>query len=275
MDPVSFGVGVFGLATQLFQIGLGGYNIISDARSVGTDYDRFQSSLNIEKERYIKWGNAWGITEPEVPPELRPGSSQYNTIIGTLARISAVIGSANELHRRYGIVPREAENPVLRVESTDGDSETSSHGTGTESSRVRKFWRGLKPSLAKKNKSSTDVCIAGDLSPSPSDPKVLPLDDNVFQLLNDPRILEMNNATPGLNDEILKLSEASAKLERALPYYNKIRWAITDKAKFERLIKVVRYYNDGLYGMMSITEADANSELYRISLSLLFILVRS
>lgn len=270
MDPISFAFGAFGLAAQLFQLGLSGYNFISDASSTGTDFDLLQNSLYIEKERYIKWGNAWGITEPDIHKEFKPGSPQYNVIIGTLARISAVFGSADEMRRRYGISPKELEKAAITITQSSvsyTDSAISTCETVGKPSALRKFGRKLKAPFRRRHSHGSAIEVRKVANAS-SGSDVPVLDDTTFQHLNDPRILKMNDATPGLHAEISRISEASSMLAKTLPYYKKIRWAITDKIKFEQLIEVVRRYNDGLESVMPVIEATIQRESYRMNPSL-------
>lgn len=270
-DPIGLTIGLVGLAGQLYQAVMTGYDILSDAQDVGTDHDSFGWQLVTEKNRLIRWEKMWGVDNGTLNQKLDPNDYRYRYAVGTLARIVALFASAEDLNLKYGLQvvkadkgPPRSSSPNQRLRRKSGSffRRSSSPLPSPNSSRSDRLWDrfpflSIRPRGDEDGRPGSDTGSASPTRESPPPYSPLPsiLDPKALQLLENPSVLQSENLIPGLEDEIRKLKETASRMERSLPIYRKLTWAVIDKPRSIELIKTLRTYNDGLYNVLPAPDA--------------------
>jgi hypothetical protein len=106
---------VVGLAGQLFNASLAGYNLLETAQSFGRDYEDLRYRLTAEKLVLQRWAQAWVLDQSN-----RKIDREYRFAVTTLARISALFAELLEYSSRYGIegmdvTPRRKRDVVRQI----------------------------------------------------------------------------------------------------------------------------------------------------------------
>lgn len=257
-DPVGLAIGVVGLAGQLYQASMACYTIFSDVQDVGRDHDSFRWQLVTEQNRLMRWEKIWGVDSGTLNQRLHPSDYQYRYAVGTLARIVALFASSERLNSKYGL---HAVEDSPRPPSPERKSAKRNNGSffrrsksplpSPDTSLSDRVW-GVFPFLNLRSYNSEEVGLGSEPSPMPPPYSPLPpiLDTDALKLLENPSVLQSRNLVPGLNEEIRKLQETASIIEKSLPIYRKLKWAIRDKTRSIELIKQLRTYNDGLYNVL-------------------------
>lgn len=212
MDPLGFSISVVGLAGQLFKVGLQWYDILSETEGFGTDHDRFFWQIRTERNRLVGWEETWGL-HSGLNQKLDPDDYRYRYAVGTLARIVSLFASADSLWRDYGIQAMEKPSRLSR--------------------------RVTFPRQKATRETNSSI-------PTP----LTSLNSFGVKALKNPSVLENKNLVPGLAEEIACLSETTARLQQALPFYRKLRWVVADRKKAGELIRQLKQYNDGLFAVL-------------------------
>lgn len=272
-DPIGLAIGVVGLAGQLYQASMICYDIFSDVQDIGADHDSFQWHLTTEKNRLMRWEKMWGVHNGTLNQKLDPSDYQYRYAVGTLARIVALFASAEGLNLKYGLQavqpakdPPKPPSPNERLGKKGSGSffrRSPSPLPSRGSSRSDRIWdrlpllnlRSQKDEGGGPSLSSSSANPNYNTPPPPYSPLPPILDINALKLLENPSVLENKNLVPELADEIRKLQETASRMERSLPIYQKLRWAVIDKSRSIELIKQLRTYNDGLYNVLPAPDA--------------------
>lgn len=270
-DPVGLAIGVVGLAGQLYQTSMACYNIFSDVQDVGKDHDSFRWQLVTEQNRLMRWEKIWGVDSGTLNQRLHPSDYQYRYAVGTLARIVALFASSEQLNSKYGL---HAVEDSPRPQSPEKKPATRNSGSffqrsktllpSPDTSRSDWVW-GVFPFLHPRSYDSEEVGLELGPGPSPMPPPYSPLppilDTDALKLLENPSVLQSKNLVPGLNEEIRKLQETASIMEKSLPIYQKLKWAISDKKRSIELIKQLRAYNDGLYNVLPAPDSQIQEQL--------------
>jgi hypothetical protein len=210
------GISVIGLAGQLFNASLAGYNLLETAQSFGRDYEDLSHRLETEKLALQKWAEAWVLDQTR--SKMDPNHRDYRFAVTTLARMSALFAELLEYSSRYGI------------EGMDGSSVTPTRKRDT----VRNIWRSYRP--PKKPESTTSG-----------------LDQDSIRLLGSPPLLQLAQIKPELEGEVNRLNESAQSLQKALPAKSKLRWSVVDKDKFGNLIQRLKEYNESLNRILPVS----------------------
>jgi len=218
MEAAGLGLGVVGVAAQLYISALRGYELLDAASSVATDMGKFTWRLRTEQARLKKWGSTWNIGDAERRQEQKISDETYRLIVVTLARLTGVLLDVEKLQAYYGI---------------------SVVGTGGKRKAIMKkiaaaFGRGKPPQIPN-------------------------LQQNIDALENQSFIGD-DIKHPAIAQEMVKLGETAAAVKGALPAMAKIKWAVSDKEKSERLVHDVREYNDALYEILPLPSKFATIE---------------
>lgn len=254
MDPVSassIAFGVIGLAGQLLTTGMQCYAIFSDARDFSVDHDSFSWELETERERLIRWEAIWGVGSDGLRQKLDPGDRRYRYAVGTLARILALFADVDSLGTKYGIRERNAVNADPCQSSGGSKPKVQELDVkGAHGRRRERFLSILSHSRSRSRsreniaaKPETELC--GSLEAS-----IPVLGASGLKLLENPSVLQNENFVPGLSEEIRKLNETAIEMQKLLPTYQKLQWAIVDKARASQLVGQLRKYNDGLFNVL-------------------------
>jgi len=185
MEPVSFTIGVVGLAGQLTKAAMDCYKIFDNMGDVGSTYDTILHELRTQGLRLRRLEQAWGFGgDDDQEQRLQPEDYRYRYATASLARIVAVFSSAEKLQERYGIV---VKNESLSVKT----------GGGERKPRFRD--RLLVPIRGRFWSKSPDQSTSGTQTSPTSDD---------LQVLENPRVLADPHILPGLDDEIKSMTQA-------------------------------------------------------------------
>jgi hypothetical protein len=210
---------VIGLAGQLFDASLAGYNLLETAQSFGQDYEDLSYRLNAEKLALQKWAEAWGLDQSNRKNKMDHSNRDYRFAVTTLARISALFAELLEYSSRYGI-------------------EGMDRGSSVTPTRKRDTVLQLIP-VSLRSSSSRRPPKTRDPTPTRSG-----LDQDSIKLLSNPGLLELEQIRPDLEEEINRLKQSAKSLQNTLPIKSKLRWSVVDKDKFGNLIQQLREYNE-------------------------------
>jgi len=235
MEPASFTIGVVSLAGQLTKAAIDCYKIFDNMNDVGSTYDAILHGLRTQGLLLKRWEQAWGFGgDSSQQQRLQPGDDRYRYATASLARIVAVISSAERLQERYGIVVKKDS---LSVE------------TGEEKRKPRFRDRLLAPIpvrlWSKSLDGSTSRTQTSTLGPTRDD----------LHVLENPQVLEDTHILPGLDKETKSMTEAINRVQRSLPVYLKLRWVLSDNAKLEELLRNLTSLNDGLFRVLPALES--------------------
>lgn len=263
-DPVGLAIGVVGLAGQLYQASMVCYEIFSDVQDVGRDHDSFHWQLVTERNRLMRWEKIWGVDSGILTQRLDPSDYQYRYAVGTLARIVALFASSEQLDSKYGLQtveePSRPPSPEQKLTKKNGGSffrRSKSPLTSPNTSRSDRVW-DILPFLNPRSRDGEKAGLgsgsnsAGPMSDNPPPYSPLPpiIDTDSLKLLENPSVLQSRGLVLGLNEEIKKLQETATRMQKSLPIYRKLKWAVRDKKRSIELIKQLRTYNDGLYNVL-------------------------
>lgn len=250
MDPVSaigIATGVAGLAGQLLTASMQCYTIFSDAKDFSVDHDGFSWELETERERLMRWEAVWGVGSGGLKQKLDPGDRRYRYAVGTLARILALFADVDNLSAKYGIQERNAAK-------ANADPPPCTSGSGVQAYSVRSGRRrdqflAILPfprsrSRIRENTARKSTTELSEVVPVPA------LGASSVKTLENPSVLQSKDLVPGLREEIQKLNEAAVEMQKLLPTYRKLQWAIVDKTRSSQLIEQLRKYNDGLFNVL-------------------------
>lgn len=241
--------GVVGLAATLVQTTIACYGIFSDARDCGPDQSNFYWQLDTERHRLMRWETIWGINCDALERKLDPKDYRYRYAVGTLARIIALFAGVDNLGAKYGIQGnniREVDTHLIPPVRGSSSQETSVKNSRRRYRLITIF------SLSKSRSKTRQSVVKSPVGPSsaPGTGLVTTLDASGAKLLEPPSTLQNNDLVPGLGDEIRKLNESAVEIQKILPAYRKLQWAIVDKARSTQLIEQLRRYNDGLFNVL-------------------------
>lgn len=261
-DPVGLAIGVVGLASQLYQASMACYEIFSDVQDVGRDHDSFHWQLVTEQNRLMRWEKTWGVDSGTLTQRLNPSDYQYRYAVGTLARIVALFASSEQLDSKYGLQtvedPERPPSPEQKLVKKNGGSffrKSKSPLPSPNTSRSDRVW-DIFPFLNLRSRDGEEAGLgpssAGPMSDNPPPYSPLPpiIDTDSLKLLENPSVLQSRGLVLGLNEEIKKLQETATRMQKSLPIYQKLKWAVRDKKRSIELIKQLRTYNDGLYNVL-------------------------
>jgi len=220
MEAAGLSFGVIGLAAQLYTSALRGYEILDTASSIGDDMGKFAWRLRTEQLRLKKWGDTWNIGDIEERQEQKITDETYRLVVVTLARLTGVLLDVDRLRASYGI-----------------------SGTVVADKKRFEFRKRIK------------ACFGVTEKP----PAVPGLQENLATLENQTFIGE-DIKHPDIAAEMVRLSETAVALKSALPGMSRIRWAVMDKDKSEKLIQDVREYNEALYKILPLPSKFATLE---------------
>jgi hypothetical protein len=212
---------VVGLAGQLFNASMAGYELLEKAKSFGRDYEELSWRLDAEKLALEKWAEAW------VRNQSNRSDRDYRFAVTTLARILALFAELVEYSSRYGIEGMDSNR----------DSEPSTTATRKRDilrQKISVSWRSLHPP---KTPTATQ---SG-------------LDQDCIELLSNPALLESEQSKPDLEKEVNRLKESAKSLQKTLPAKSKLRWSVVDKDKFENLIQQLEKYNKTLNRILPVS----------------------
>ena len=148
MDPVSFGVGVVGLA-GLCSTCIEGFHILQSMRSFNRDTEILCTKLDIEKDLLMQWANQVGLLNRK-GVDGRLFSQRTDMVIWkTLKEITILLREGAEVQKKYGLLRDEywsADGRVVKPERTRRDKEWIWEGwdSGEENGRKRKIGWGRK-----------------------------------------------------------------------------------------------------------------------------------
>jgi len=235
MEPVSFTIGVVGLAGQLTKAAMDCYKIFDNMNDVGPTYDAILHELRTQGLRLRRWEQAWGFGgDSNQKQRLQPEDYRYRYATASLARIVAVISNAEKLKERYGIVVKK---------------ESLSVKAGGQERKPRLRDRLLAPIPLRFQSRSPGQSTSRSQTPTAS-----PTSDDLHVLEN-PRVLADTHILPGLDDEIKSMTQAMNRVQQSLPVYLKLRWVISDNAKLEELLKNLTSLNNGLFQVLPESES--------------------
>jgi len=251
MEPVSFTIGVVGLAGQLTKAAMDCYKIFDNMSDVGSTYDAILHELRTQGLLLKKWEQAWGFGDGSNQPQrLQPGDYRYRYATASLARIVAVFSSVEKLQGRYGIVVKKESLCVK---------------TGGEERKPRLRDRLLAPIPGRFRSKSSGPSTGGTQTSTPG-----PTSDDLH-ILENPQVLADTHILPGLDDEIKSMTQAMNRVQQSLPVFLKLRWVISDNAKLEELLRNLTSLNNGLFRVLPTSENPpahpAQSEASKLKLS--------
>jgi len=234
MELASLTIGVVGLAGQLNKAAIDCYKIFDNMNDVASTYDSTLHELRTQGLLLKRWEQAWGFgVDCNQEQRLQVGDYRYRYATATLARIVAVISSAEKLQERYGVVVR-------------GESLAVGRG-GERKPRFRDRFRLWSQSPGP----STSRAQTPTLGPTKDD----------LHVLENPQLLGGPDILPGLDDEIKSMTQAINRVQRSLPVHLKLRWAISDNTKLEELLKNLRRLNKGLFRVLPALESPLASKI--------------
>ncbi|KAI5853229.1 hypothetical protein DFP73DRAFT_34814 [Morchella snyderi] len=217
--------GLVGVGLQLGKTAIDLYSLFAGAQEFGSDYDGCSWQIAHEENMLKRWEEYWGGGGGTLDQKLHPSDRRYRHAVGTLARIVSLFASAESLNSKYGVKSTLSPAPT---QNTKGSA------TRKKRDRIPEFFRYRKNPGA-----------------------VTALGSNVIKILQNPKKLLDQNLVSGLDDEIIRIENATKQLQEMLPLYKKMKWVIADKAKFMELIKQLRRYNKGLYELLPVPEQTA------------------
>ncbi|RPB27890.1 TPR-like protein, partial [Terfezia boudieri ATCC MYA-4762] len=250
MEPVGLTIGVVGLAGQLAKATMDYYKIFDDMKDVGSTYDAILHELRTQGLLLKKWEQSWGFGSEQ--QRLDPGDYRYRYATASLARIVAVFVSIDNLQAKYGIVIKQ-ESVVVGAEEE--------YQKARLRDRLSVSMRMFRSKSLRRSSSTTQISYSGATK-----------DD--LHLLENPKILENKHILPGLDDEIISMTQAINRVQQSLPIYLKFRWVISDNAKLEDLLRKLTSLNNGLFQVLPTSEsslaASSNPSLLKLSFDIPF-----
>ena len=236
MEPVGLAIGVVGLSGQLAQAAMDCYKIFDDLSDVGATYDTILHKLRTEGLRLKRWEEAWGVGSDFSQRRLDPGDYRYRYATATLARMVAAFASVDKLQAKYGMAVRKAKGT---------DKSVDKGSLVLEAEEPKQQWRNqLSNPLPFRSRSKSPLRSANVR------PEIPTIHENDLHLLENPKVLEDQQFLPGLPEEISSMAAAMARVQQSLPMYRKFRWVVTDKAKLDDLLQILRCLNDGLFQVL-------------------------
>jgi hypothetical protein len=226
MEPVGLGLGVLGVAGQFYGTALMGYQLLETASSIGDDYGKFTWRLRTEQLRLKEWGTVWNIGDEQGRQAQNISDETYRLIVITLARLTGVLLDVEQLRGRYGI----------RVTVSSGGSGSGSGGT-------RKGFRRRVAAIFGKDR-----------------PPQIPNLSEQIAALDSQTFIGDEVKHPEIAAEMVRLGESAAAVKAALPAMARIKWAVLDKDKSEKLIQDVREYNEALHQLLPLPSKFATLE---------------
>jgi len=232
MELAGLTIGVVGLTGQLLKAAKDCYTIFDDMSDVGTTYDSILHKLPTEGLRPKGWEEAWGLGNDVSGGRLDPADYRYRYATATLARIVAAFASVDKLQAKYGIVVKKGNvtdksSPILEAEGS------------------KPRWRNrLSVSLPFRSHSKSPLRNANTQLVIPT------IHEKDLHLLENPRVMGDQQLLPDLPEEISSMTKAIDRVQQSLPMYRKLRWAVSDKAKFDDLLRTLTSLNDGLFQVL-------------------------
>ena len=96
-------------------------------------------------------------------------------------------------------------------------------------------------------------------SPGPSTSTTQTLNSMItkheLHLFENPLVLGNTQLLPGLDDKINSMAKAMDQVQKSLPMYLKLCWAVWHKTKLEELLKKLKDLNDGLFRVLPTWES--------------------
>jgi hypothetical protein len=216
---------VIGLAGQLFDASLAGYNLLETARSFGQDYQDLSLRLEAEKLILQQWAETWVLGQ-STDRKINHSHRNYRFAVTTLARISALFAEILEYSSKYGI------------ESMDGSCGPPKRKRDIIPHKISASVRSLLSHPLPKN-----------LTPTRSKSG---LDTDSIKLLSNPALLGSEQIRPDLEEEVNRLKASAKRLQNTLPAKSKLRWSVVDKDKFGELIQQLKEYNEILNRLLPV-----------------------
>jgi hypothetical protein len=227
MDAVGLGLGVIGVAGQFYNTALQGYQLLETASAVGDDFGKFTWRLRTEQARLKEWGTVWNIGDEEGRQAQKISDETYRLVVITLARLTGVLLDVEQLRGRYGI----------RVTVSGGGG-----GGGNGGGKRKGFRRRV-------------AAIFGKDQP----PQIPNLNEQIAAL-DSQTFIGDEVKHPEIAAEMVRLGESAAAVKAALPALARIKWAVLDKDKSEKLIQDVREYNEALHQILPLPSKFATLE---------------
>jgi len=91
------------VVAQLLQVSIGGYKVFSQAQSAGTDINRCQHALDIQRERLEDWVRKLATLGGNLSNIVGSNTKRYQVILETLVLIAEVFTQVEQLETKYGI----------------------------------------------------------------------------------------------------------------------------------------------------------------------------
>ncbi|RPB27891.1 hypothetical protein L211DRAFT_472359, partial [Terfezia boudieri ATCC MYA-4762] len=252
MEPASLAIGVVSLAGQLAKAAMDYYKIFDDMKDVGSTYDAILHELRTQGLLLKKWEQSWGFGSEQ--QRLDPGDYRYRYATASLARIVAVFVSIDKLQAKYGIVIKQ-ESVVVGAEEE--------YQKARLRDRLSVSMRMFRSKSLSRSSSTTQISYSGATK-----------DD--LHLLENPKVLENKHILPGLDDEIISMTQAMNRVQQSLPIHLKFRWVISDNAKLEELLRKLTSLNNGLFQVLPTSEsslaASSSPSLLKLSFDIPFFL---
>jgi hypothetical protein len=213
------GLAIVGLAGQLFEASLKGYNLLETAQSFGKDYEDLTYQLNTEKLFLEKWAKAWVPDRSNHQMEPSASHGDYLYAVNTLARITAVFAELSKYSAMYDL-PVDGGRPTKR------------------DAIIERLPSNLRPHCRQKIPTSTTQ--SG-------------VDQGMIKLLDNPRLVDFDHKTSSLAKEVEALKTSAESLQKALSPLNKLRWSVIDRDKFEGFIRKLKQYNENLDRILPVS----------------------
>ena len=120
METAGIVVGAVSLAS-LFSTCVECFNFVSAARTHGRDFEILLTKLDVEKTRFLQWGQGVGLFNLDTPIQHRSLTKQpqQQTITGVLNCIKLLLIDAEKLRKKYGIdktCQRDSDTSLAAVE---------------------------------------------------------------------------------------------------------------------------------------------------------------